>query len=142
MHNKGIWGEQDVGWIVWDFFFNAVENLSLRRDGLQCLLASPIVSCSDVPSLVYIEEQTQLCDSCCTPVPRTLFRTSAAISPSSATLCWLSSTGQGPHSSPVPQEPSKHCLAAALCHPQARENLLMLSSPLKLMCVLCHVKIC
>lgn len=114
-----VYGENRMQAGLFVCFFIAVENLSLRMDGLQCLLASPISSCSDVPSLVYIEEKTQLCDSCCTSVPHTLFRTSAAVSPSSAMLWWLSSTGQDPHSSLVAQEPSKRCLAAALCQPQA-----------------------
>ena len=115
-----------------------MENLSLRRDGLQCLLANPIVSCSEVPSLVHIiDQKTQLCDSCSASVLHSLFKISAAISPSSGMLCWLPAL-PGAH----PQVQFLHCLAAALCHPQTRENPLMLFSPLKPMCILCRVKIC
>lgn len=37
-----------AGWF--GVIFKAVENLSLRRGGLQCLLANPILSYSEVPS--------------------------------------------------------------------------------------------
>jgi len=115
-------------------FFNAVENLSLRRDGLQCLLADPTLSCSEVPSSGHIHQMTALC---CTSVLHSLLKISATISPSSSIRCWLPALPRA-----HPQVQLLHCLAATLCHPKRRENPLMLFSPLKPMCILYQLRIC